>query len=117
MRNMLPGNVNPRQMKAMMKKLGMSVDQIEDVKEIVIKTAKGNYIFCGAEVTAMTMQGVTTYQIVGEPRFEEPLPEIPVDDVMMVASQAGVVEDAAKAALVATRGDIAEAILRLSKHD
>ena len=45
---MLPGNVNPRQMKAMMKKLGMSVEQIEDVKEIIIKTAKGNYIFCGA---------------------------------------------------------------------
>jgi nascent polypeptide-associated complex subunit alpha len=100
-------------MKAMMKKLGMSVEPIEDVKEIIIKTAKGNYVFKGAEVTAMTMQGVTTYQIVGEPHFEEPAPEIPNDDVKMVASQSCVSEDAAKAALVATRGDIAEAILRL----
>jgi nascent polypeptide-associated complex subunit alpha len=105
-------------MKAMMKKLGMNVELIEGVQEIVIRTAKGNYVFEAAEVTAMTMQGVTTYQIVGQPRFEEPSPEIPEEDVILVASQAGVAQDAAKAALVATRGDIAEAILRLAdKHD
>ena len=111
---MLPGNVNPKQMKAMMKKLGMSVEPIEDVQQIVIKTGKGNFIFEGAEVTAMTMQGVTTYQIVGQPRFEEGAVEIPKEDITMVAAQANVPEDAAKAALVATRGDIAEAIMRLS---
>ena len=66
----LPGNINPRQMKAMMKKLGMQVEQIEDVESIVIKTPHGNYIFDAAEVSAMTMQGVTTYQINGQARFE-----------------------------------------------
>jgi nascent polypeptide-associated complex subunit alpha len=114
---MLPGNINPRQMKAMMKKIGMNVEPIENVQGIVIKTAQGNYIFDAAEVTAMTMQGVTTYQIVGTPHFEEPAPEIPAEDIAMVASQAKVAPDAAKAALVATRGDIAEAILRLANHD
>ncbi len=113
---MMPGNINPRQMKAMMKKLGMSVEPIEDVQQIVIKTPKGNYIFEGAEVTAMTMQGVTTYQIVGQPRFEEAEVGIPKEDVSMVAAQANVPEDAAKAALVATKGDIAEAIMRLSQE-
>jgi len=34
----------------------------------------------------------------------------------MVASQAGVPDDAAKAALVATKGDIAEAIMRLAQE-
>lgn len=111
---MLPGNVNPRQMKAMMKKLGMNVEPIEDVQQIVIKTGKGNYVFDGAEVTAMTMQGVTTYQIVGQPRFEEGAVAIPAEDVTMVAAQAGVPEDKAKEALAATKGDIAEAIMRLS---
>jgi nascent polypeptide-associated complex subunit alpha len=114
---MFPGNINPRQMKAMMKKLGMNVEQIEDVQGIVIRTGKGNYVFDAAEVTAMTMQGVTTYQIVGQPRFEEPVPDIPDADVAMVSSQSGVPEDAARAALVSTRGDIAEAILKLAKHD
>jgi nascent polypeptide-associated complex subunit alpha len=102
-------------MKAMMKKLGMQVEQIEDVISIVIKTPKGNYIFDAAEVTAMTMQGATTYQIIGEPRFEEAAPNIPNEDVTLVAGQANVSEEKAKDALVSTKGDIAEAIMLLSR--
>ena len=102
-------------MKAMMKKLGMQVEQIEDVISIVIKTPKGNYIFDAAEVSAMTMQGATTYQIVGEPRFEEAAPDIPQEDITMVAAQAHVSEDKAKEALVSTKGDIAAAIMMLSR--
>ena len=103
-------------MKAMMKKLGMSVEQIEDVQSIVIRTPKGNWVFGpGTEVTSMTMQGQTTYQIAGTPRFEEAAPEIPKEDVTMVAAQANVSEEKAKAALVATKGDIAEAIIKLAQ--
>ena len=98
-----------------MKKLGMNVEQIEDVQSIVIKTPSGNYIFDAAEVQAMTMQGVTTYQITGTPRFEEAAPEIPNEDVTMVASQANVSEEKAREALVATKGDIAEAIMKLAQ--
>ncbi|MDD5142816.1 nascent polypeptide-associated complex protein [Methanoregula sp.] len=112
---MLPGNINPRQMRAMMKKLGMNVEQIEDVQSIVIKTPKGNWIFdAGTEVTAMTMQGATTYQISGTPRFEAAAIEIPKEDVTMVAAQANVSEEKAKEALVASKGDIAEAIMKLA---
>ena len=112
---MLPGNINPRQMKAMMKKLGMNVEQIEDVQSIVIKTPKGNWIFDSAEVSAMTMQGSTTYQVTGTPRFEEAAPDIPAEDVTMVAAQANVPEEKAREALVACRGDIAEAIMKLAQ--
>jgi nascent polypeptide-associated complex subunit alpha len=101
-------------MKAMMKKLGMNVEQIEDVQSIVIKTPTGNWVFGPSEVSAMTMQGQTTYQIVGTPRFEAAAPEIPKEDVTMVAAQANVSEEKAKEALVATKGDIAEAIMRLA---
>jgi len=102
-------------MKAMMKKLGMNVEQIEDVQSIVIKTPKGNYVFDAAEVSAMTMQGVTTYQIQGEARFEPAVPEIPKEDVAMVAAQANVPEEKAREALIATKGDIAEAIMKLAQ--
>ncbi|MDP3564404.1 MAG: nascent polypeptide-associated complex protein [Methanoregula sp.] len=111
---MLPGNINPRQMKAMMKKLGMNVEPIEDVQSIVIKTPKGNYVFDSADVQAMTMQGTTTYQITGDIRFEPAATEIPKEDITMVAASANVSEEKAKEALVATKGDIAEAIMRLS---
>jgi len=98
-----------------MKKLGMNVEQIEDVQSIVIKTPKGNWVFDSAEVTAMTMQGATTYQIAGTPRFEAAAIEIPKEDATMVAAQANVSEEKAKEALVATKGDIAEAIMKLAQ--
>jgi nascent polypeptide-associated complex subunit alpha len=112
---MMPGNINPRKMKQMMKQLGMQMDQIEDVQKIVIYTPKGNWVFDAAEVTAMTMQGVTTYQIAGQPRFEEAAPQISDDDVQLVADQAGVSVEVAREALIVCKGDIAEAILKVSK--
>ncbi|WOF16413.1 nascent polypeptide-associated complex protein [Methanoplanus sp. FWC-SCC4] len=112
---MIPG-VNPKQMKQMMKKLGMKMEEIEDVERVVVYTKKGNYVFEGAEVVLTTMQGMTTYQIQGaEPVFEEAEIQIPEDDVKMVAEQAGVSEDKALLTLKETKGDIAEAILKLSE--
>ncbi|MBP5082997.1 MAG: nascent polypeptide-associated complex protein [Methanomicrobium sp.] len=111
---MIPG-VNPKQMKAMMKKLGMKMEQLEDVERVVVYTKKGNYIFENAEVVATTMQGATTYQLSGDMRFEEAETVIPEEDVAMVAEQASVSKEAALAALKETNGDIAEAILKLSE--
>jgi len=64
----------------------------------------------------MKVQGVTTYQITGEPRFEEAELTIPEDDITMVAEQTGVSVDTAKAALLRCQGDIAEAIMSLSQE-
>lgn len=111
---MIPG-VNPKQMKAMMKKLGMKMEQLEDVERVVVYTKKGNYIFENAEVVSTTMQGATTYQLSGDMRFEEAETVIPEEDVAMVAEQASVSKEAALAALKETNGDIAEAILKLSE--
>jgi nascent polypeptide-associated complex subunit alpha len=106
--------MNPRKMKQVMKQLGMDIKPIEDVQQIVITTSNGRYIFDQAEVAVMKMQGVVTWQITGEPRFEEAAPVIPDADVELVATQANVTHDVAKAVLIETKGDIAEAILRLS---
>ncbi|GAA5262906.1 nascent polypeptide-associated complex protein [Methanocalculus sp. MC3] len=118
---MMPGGMNPRKMKQMMNKLGMSMDPIEGVTRVTIEAADGRYIFEDAEVVAMTMQGQTTYQLTGTPRFEaagviDSAPvqaEITDADIELVAMQANVSPDAAKAALVGTNGDIAEAIMKL----
>ncbi len=98
-----------------MKQIGMQMEPIEDVQKLIIYTKKGNYIFDSAEVTAMTMQGITTYQVAGQVRFEPAVPEIPDDDVKLVSEQAGVSREAAREALVSCNGDIAEAILKVSK--
>ncbi len=98
-----------------MKQIGMQMEPIEDVQKLVIYTKKGNYIFDSAEVTAMTMQGITTYQVAGQVQFEPAVPDIPDDDVKLVSEQAGVSREAAREALVSCNGDIAEAILKVSK--
>lgn len=108
--------MNPRKMKQMMNKLGMEMEPLEGVERIVISTATGNYIFDGAEVVAMTMQGVKTFQITGEPRFEPKAPPIPDEDVKLVIEQTKAPEEKVRRILAETRGDIAEAILRLQGH-
>ncbi|MCK9298024.1 nascent polypeptide-associated complex protein [Methanoculleus sp. YWC-01] len=113
---MFPGKVNPKKMKQMMKQMGMEMEEIEGVEKVVIYTPAGNYVFDDAQVVATTMQGTTTYQLTGEARFEEAVPEIPDDDVALVASQTGATDEVARAALVETRGDIAEAILKLAQQ-
>ena len=110
---MMPG-VNPKQMKAAMKKMGMKMDEIEDVTKVVVYTPNGNYVFENAQVVGITMQGQTSYQLTGDVHFEEAAVEIPESDVELVASQTSVSPDAARAALIECKGDIAEAILKLT---
>lgn len=102
-------------MKQMMKQMGMEMEPLEDVERIVITTAKGDWVFDAAEVVKMTMQGSATYQITGQARFVASTPAIPESDVALVREQTGASEEAVRAALDATGGDIAEAIVKLSR--
>lgn len=114
---MIPGlGGDPRQMSMMMRKLGIRVDELDDVQEIVIRTPTKDYVFEGASVSIMKAQGVETWQISGTPRVEEHDVQLKVseDDVRMVALQTGCDEQAARATLQETGGDLAEAIVRLS---
>lgn len=111
---MMPG-INPKKMKQMMKQLGMKMEQLEGVERVVVYTSEGTYIFDDAEVVATTMQGVTSYQITGEPRFEPKEIEIAEEDIMLVAEQANVSAEEAESALKESGGDIAEAILKLTE--
>ena len=116
------GRANPRQLKAAMKRMGIETEEISDVEEIVIRTATKEYVFKSAEVTAMTVQGQRTWQIVGEPIVMNrktagaPPPEkvsISEEDVDLVAEKAGVSKAAARKALEEADGEPAEAIIRL----
>ncbi|MDR3102619.1 MAG: nascent polypeptide-associated complex protein [Methanocalculaceae archaeon] len=110
---MMPG-INPKQMKAAMKKMGMKMEEIEDIQKVVVYTSSGNYVFEPAEVVGITMQGQTSYQLSGTPRFEPTKAEIPESDVALVASQTSVSPKTARAALEEYNGDIVEAILKLT---
>ncbi|HJJ36066.1 MAG TPA: nascent polypeptide-associated complex protein [Methanocorpusculum sp.] len=110
---MMPG-INPKQMKAAMRKMGMKMDEIENVEKVVVYTSSGNYVFENAQVVGVTMQGQTSYQLTGDVHFEEAEVVIPDDDIALVASQTNKSPEEALAALKEAKGDIAEAIMKLS---
>ena len=111
---MLPG-VNPRQMRQMMKQMGIQQQDLDDVVRVEIMCEARKIVIEPAQVAAVNMMGQKTWQISGEAR-EESLDtklEISDEDVKTVAEQAGVSDDEARAALEETKGDLAAAILKL----
>ena len=116
---MIP-NMNPRQMKQMekqMKKMGMQMKDLEGVKEVIIRFEDKELIIPNAEVNLMNVMGQETYQVSGvahEVAIEEEDPEIPDEDIEMVANQANVSKTDAEEALIDCKGDLAEAILKLT---
>jgi len=112
---MMPGRMNPRQMNQMMKRFGINVKEIENVQKVIIQTDTKDYIFDDADVTMMDAQGQKTYQIIGKPRIVERKENIPKEDIDLVAQQTGKSVEEAKKALEQTKGDIAEAILKLTQ--
>ena len=112
---MMPGRMNPRQMNQMMKRFGISVTEIDNVKKVIIQTDKKEYIFDEANVSIMDAQGQKTYQITGKVRIVSKEEEIPKEDIDLVVEQTGKSVEEAKKALKETKGDIAEAIMKLTQ--
>jgi nascent polypeptide-associated complex subunit alpha len=129
---MIPGGMrNQRQMELAMRRLGMTTEPVEGVEEVVIRTKDKEHVFQAPEVTILSVQGVRTYQVVGNatvrPRSAGPLagsapaspspPAAPVgppeEDVQLVMEQASVDRSEALSALQAAGGEPAEAILQL----
>jgi nascent polypeptide-associated complex subunit alpha len=69
---MMPGiGGDPRQMAQMMRRFGIDVREIEDVQEVVVRTATKDYVFPKASVSVMKAQGVETWQVSGKPKVVE----------------------------------------------
>jgi len=102
---MLP-NLNPKQMRKMMKQLGMEMEEI-NAMEVIIKTPGKDILIKDPVVTKVKVQGQETFQIQGT--ITESLPE---EDIRIVMEQTGSTREEALKALEET-DDIAEAIIKL----
>ena len=112
---MIPG-MSPRKMEKMMRKMG--IQQVEiPATEVIIKTPEKEIIVTEPQVSKVNMMGQETFQVVGniEERELSTEPEINEDDIKTVMEQANVDENKAKEVLKETKGDIAEAILKLKQ--
>jgi nascent polypeptide-associated complex subunit alpha len=109
--------MNPKQMKKMMRQMGMEMKELS-TKEVIIRIEDGSEItISGPSVNVIEMQGQKTYQISGgsESAGSSSNEGVSDDDVALIASQAGVSKEAAEEALKKSEGDIAAAIMSLSK--
>ena len=113
---MAPMNFDNRQARRAMERMGVTMDQIEGVEEVIIRTPDKDLVIKNPSVSEMKMKGSKFFQVVGDD-IEERLREKPKftkEDVLLVAQQANVSEAKAEQALKDTNGDLAQAILRLS---
>ena len=105
-----------RQMRRMMDKMGLDMEEIPNVQEVIIKTDKKEIIIPKPSVTEMKSKENSIFQVIAE-SFEEKELEVQIfseDDIMLVCQQANCNEEQARDALSESKGDIAQAILKLT---
>jgi len=107
------GGMNPRAMMKMMKQMGIEVEELKDVEKVVIFTKNSEILIKNPEVMVISAKGMKTFQISGEVEESQRL-QISEEDIKIVMEQAGVDEETARKALEESKGDLAEAILRLT---
>ena len=118
---MFPG-MNPRKMQQMMRQLGIQQQDIP-ATEVIIKLPDKELVISSPSVAKVNMMGQETFQISGEIEERKIMSShasshlsISEEDVKTVMEQAGTDKETAKRALEEHQGDLAEAILSLTKN-
>lgn len=108
--------ISPREARRMMQRMGLSMDSVPDVQQVVIKTSVKEIIIDEPEVAMLDVQGQKMFQVAGGKITEKTVERkvaIPEEDVRLVADQTGKNLEEARKALEECGGDLAKAILLL----
>ncbi len=116
------GGMSPKKMKGMLKNMGIDIEELENVTEVVIRMPDKEIVIENASVAIMDAHGVRSFQISGDSRERsvsgtvEAEPELVIldSDVELVAAQTGRTAEDAKKALQEAKGDLAAAIMSLA---
>lgn len=104
----------------MMQRMGMNMNAVEDVQQVVIKTGSKEIVIEGPEVAILEVQGQKIFQVTGgkitEKALERKAAAISEEDARLVADQTGKSLEEAKKALEESGGDLAKAILLLQSR-
>ena len=113
---MFPG-MNPREIQKAMKRLGIKQEEIK-AEEVIIRTHDKDLLIKNPHVSKVDMMGQETIQVVGEiieihknKRIE--INDISEEDIATVVGQTNCTKKEALESLQESRGNLAEAILRL----
>jgi len=109
--------IDSRKTRRLMKQMGFKMDELNDIQRVIMQGSDREIIIENPVVTSVDLRGQKMYQITGG-RVSEKADKSKVDsheqDILLVAQQAGVSRDIAKAALEETEWDLASAILKLA---
>ncbi len=105
-----------RKNRRMLERMGLDMNQIPDVKEVIIRTSSKDMIIREASVSEINAKGMRVFQVMGSDveEIEREKPKFTDEDVLLVAQQAGVSKERASVALEESGGDLAQSILQLS---
>ncbi len=105
-----------REMRRMMDKMGLDMNELTNVQEVIIKTDKKEIIISKPSVTEMKAKDNSIFTVTAD-SYEEKELEVPIfseEDIQLVSLQSGVDEEKARTALEEAKGDLAKAILNLT---
>ena len=124
--------MNPKLMKKAMKKMGINVEELGDVREVIIRCSEREIVISNPQVTRIRGAGQESFQVTGQvservlsesggvaesgPVVKDIELEIPLEDIKLVCSQTGVSEEDAEEALRLAGGNIAQAIIHLKNR-
>lgn len=114
-----PGKIDPRMMQQAMKRMGVEEKEIPNVQEVIIRCADKDIVIAPAAVSKVKMMGNESWQITGNAteKARDTKPTISEEDVETVMEQTGADADTAREAIAAANGDLAVAIMELSKKE
>lgn len=114
---MMPG-MNPRKVQQMMKQMGIKQVDIP-ATEVIIRTTDKEIVISQPSVQKVNMMGNINFQVSGnvEERSINSTPDISEEDVKTVMDQTNVSETVARKAIEDSEGDLAEAIMGLSREE
>lgn len=105
-----------REAKRLAQRMGLNIEEVNGVKEVILKFDDKELVIQNPQVTLMNYGGESFYQIYGksfERLLESKEEAIPDEDIRLVAYQTGASFEDARKALIETKGDLARAILLL----
>lgn len=111
---------SPRQARRLMERMGMRVEELSNVDQVIIRTRTEEIVIDGPSVTLTSMQGQDIYQVMGGEVTKRQIapkePDISEEDIRLVAQQANVDLELARTALEESKGDLAQAIILLAQR-
>ena len=104
-----------RQTRRMLEKMGMNLEEVPNVEEVIIKTKERDLIIKEPQVSQIKSKAMNMFQIIGNDteEIEKEIPSYKEEDILLVSQQANVSPEEAQRALEETNGDLAQAILKL----